>query len=228
MKRIGIGLIAAGALAVASIVTALPAAAMGFGGARAQAASPATQPSHIIPAGNGGMIYLPPMGGRGMGGMSGMRSGIGEMGRGGRPYPGTVWRGNPGVNGFQGGKVYRNGQVYAGNRYRAGNRYYAGKHGWNGKHGWKGYGYHNGRYKGPRYRYRYPGYNYFYGGFWYPWPWWSVGYYGGGYNDYGYGGGYGASAHVEWCLNRYRSYDPRTNTYMGYDGRRHSCNSPFD
>jgi hypothetical protein len=45
-------------------------------------------------------------------------------------------------------------------------------------------------------------------------------YYGG--REYVYGG------HVEWCLNRYRSYNPRTNTFMGYDGYHHRCNSPYD
>lgn len=29
--------------------------------------------------------------------------------------------------------------------------------------------------------------------------------------------------HVERCLARYRSYDPRTDTFMGYDGRPHYC-----
>jgi hypothetical protein len=35
------------------------------------------------------------------------------------------------------------------------------------------------------------------------------------------------SAHVRWCYNRYRSYDARTDSFMGYDGRRHRCNSPY-
>ncbi|MGE0237648.1 MAG: BA14K family protein [Parvibaculaceae bacterium] len=35
------------------------------------------------------------------------------------------------------------------------------------------------------------------------------------------------SRHVRWCLNRYRSYDPRSNTFMGYDGDRHRCRSPY-
>ncbi len=35
------------------------------------------------------------------------------------------------------------------------------------------------------------------------------------------------SDHVRWCAERYRSYDPRTDTYMGYDGYRHRCNSPY-
>lgn len=31
------------------------------------------------------------------------------------------------------------------------------------------------------------------------------------------------TAHVQRCLARYRSYDPATNTYLGYDGLRHPC-----
>ena len=29
--------------------------------------------------------------------------------------------------------------------------------------------------------------------------------------------------HVAWCEQRYRSYDPATGTYLGYDGFRHAC-----
>ncbi len=29
--------------------------------------------------------------------------------------------------------------------------------------------------------------------------------------------------HVAACEARYRSYDPRTDTFLGYDGRRHLC-----
>ena len=28
---------------------------------------------------------------------------------------------------------------------------------------------------------------------------------------------------VQYCAQRFRSYDPRTGTYMGYDGYRHPC-----
>jgi BA14K-like protein len=28
---------------------------------------------------------------------------------------------------------------------------------------------------------------------------------------------------IDWCDQRYRSYDRRTQTYLGYDGYRHSC-----
>lgn len=33
-----------------------------------------------------------------------------------------------------------------------------------------------------------------------------------------------SNAHVERCQARYRSYDVATDSYMGYDGRRHRCN----
>ena len=29
--------------------------------------------------------------------------------------------------------------------------------------------------------------------------------------------------HTAWCLRRYRSYDPRSDTFVGRDGRRHTC-----
>ena len=62
-------------------------------------------------------------------------------------------------------------------------------------------------------------------------------YYGSGYYDDGYYnngyGGYddGAVAVVpaqgggdaSYCAQRYRSYDPASGTYLGYDGQRHPC-----
>jgi len=42
------------------------------------------------------------------------------------------------------------------------------------------------------------------------------------YGDRVVGGSY--SSHVEACYARYRSYDERTDTYLGYDGYRHRCN----
>ena len=52
-------------------------------------------------------------------------------------------------------------------------------------------------------------------------------YYGsyGPYGGYGaapgyYGGGGDADA---YCFSRFKSYDPRSGTYLGYDGRRHPC-----
>lgn len=42
---------------------------------------------------------------------------------------------------------------------------------------------------------------------------------------YYYGGGpyaYGGDAE-QYCLARFKSYDPRSGTYLGYDGYRHPC-----
>ena len=36
-----------------------------------------------------------------------------------------------------------------------------------------------------------------------------------------------SSRHVRYCLNRYRTYDVRSNTFKGYDGYRHRCRSPY-
>jgi hypothetical protein len=44
-------------------------------------------------------------------------------------------------------------------------------------------------------------------------------YYGPGPN---YGPGYGGDA-VGYCVQRFKSYDPRSGTYLGYDGLRHPC-----
>jgi len=32
--------------------------------------------------------------------------------------------------------------------------------------------------------------------------------------------------HVRWCLERYRTYNPRTDTFIGYDGRQRRCLGP--
>lgn len=73
--------------------------------------------------------------------------------------------------------------------------------------------------RGRRSRHRRRGYRHFYRGWYYTYPWWL---YVAALPYYGYG-----DAHVAWCLSRYRSYDPRTNTYLGYDGYRHECVSPY-
>ena len=61
----------------------------------------------------------------------------------------------------------------------------------------------------------------------------NPGYYAPGYYDNGYDNGYydygGAVAvapggdDVGYCSQRYRSYDPASGTYLGYDGQRHPC-----
>jgi BA14K-like protein len=47
------------------------------------------------------------------------------------------------------------------------------------------------------------------------WPWY-------GYYDYGYNN-YDTWPNVAWCERHYRSYDPASGTYLGYDGFRHAC-----
>lgn len=74
-------------------------------------------------------------------------------------------------------------------------------------------------------------------GYYYETPWWTLPLIIGGgiaadraYDDYDdYDDSYYASAddHVQWCLDRYRSYNPRTNTWVSYSGRMRQCISPF-
>ena len=40
---------------------------------------------------------------------------------------------------------------------------------------------------------------------------------------YGSGYAYAPGRSVAWCESHYRSYDPRSGTYLGYDGYRHPC-----
>jgi hypothetical protein len=98
---------------------------------------------------------------------------------------------------------------------------------------------------------RYPRYRGYYGGYWRPryyarpcYGWGGFGcgpryggYYGGYYGrpwigfgptivlrDRGYGYG---RRHVNWCHNRYRSYNARNNTWVAYSGRVRQCVSPY-
>ena len=51
--------------------------------------------------------------------------------------------------------------------------------------------------------------------------------YSSGYSTYGYTPGYSSYGYsgrdASWCMAHYRSYDPASGTYMGFDGMRHSC-----
>jgi BA14K-like protein len=90
-----------------------------------------------------------------------------------------------------------------------------------------GFGYGGYGYGGYGYPYGYGGYGYpyGYGGYGYPY-----GYGGYGYGGYGYRPRYvavGGSGHVRYCLNRYRTYNIRTDTFRGYDGYLHRCRSPY-
>ncbi len=91
--------------------------------------------------------------------------------------------------------------------------------------GGRRYGYHRGRH-GPRYHYRRGRYRHYYNGYWYGVPFWlgaaAVA------GSYYYAEPAPAdSGHVEWCLDRYRSYRPRLDTFRGYDGYDHRCISPY-
>jgi hypothetical protein len=83
---------------------------------------------------------------------------------------------------------------------------------------------------GSRYRSRRPGFSHFYGGYYYANPWWLAPGIGLGVTVpvYPAPGVYGHSAHVQWCMNRYRTYDPRTDTYVPRIGVRARCNSPYN
>jgi hypothetical protein len=38
----------------------------------------------------------------------------------------------------------------------------------------------------------------------------------------------GYNAHQQWCLQRYRSYNPQTDTYLSTSGVYKYCNSPYN
>ena len=93
--------------------------------------------------------------------------------------------------------------------------------------GWHGGGWHGGGWRGG---WRGGGWGYFGGGFaagailggalaapyYYPAPYYygDPGYY---YEDAAPDGA------VDYCMRRFRSYDPNSGTYLGNDGRRHPC-----
>lgn len=65
---------------------------------------------------------------------------------------------------------------------------------------------------------------YYYGG---GYGYYDNSYYDGGYYDNGYDDGTVAvvpgGGDSTYCAQRYRSYDPASGTYLGYDGQRHPC-----
>jgi hypothetical protein len=94
---------------------------------------------------------------------------------------------------------------------------------------------------GSRCEYRRGECRHFYRGYYYETPWWtlpivvgdSIGsnpYYDGDpeyYDDEDFQDDGWDNSHIEWCLNRYRSYNPRNNTWISYSGEVHECISPF-
>jgi hypothetical protein len=97
--------------------------------------------------------------------------------------------------------------------------------------------YYGGRYYDDRYDWWYfthplpefgYGYDWRYGYSPYPYGYGDYGYYGYGryYGSYGYGAYYGYDGYggrAEWCAWRYRSYDPASGSFLGYDGFIHYC-----
>jgi hypothetical protein len=71
-----------------------------------------------------------------------------------------------------------------------------------------------------RFRFRNGPFIYFYNGWWYDEPWWTYD------TAYVAGGGYG-DAHVQWCVDHYRSYNPANNTFVSYSGDVRECVSPY-
>jgi hypothetical protein len=69
-----------------------------------------------------------------------------------------------------------------------------------------------------RFRHRHGRFVHFFNGWWYAEPWWSY--------DTAYVGLYG-DAHVQWCINHYRSYNPDNNTFVSYSGEIRECVSPY-
>jgi hypothetical protein len=91
---------------------------------------------------------------------------------------------------------------------------------------------YDSRRHGSRHRQARSGYRYHHGGYYYASPWWLAApafglsiivpqHSGQTYS------GYSHSAHVQWCFNRFRSYNAATDRYLGYDGLYHRCNSPY-
>lgn len=52
----------------------------------------------------------------------------------------------------------------------------------------------------------------------------GYGAYGNGYGAYGaYGSNAGGDNAAAYCMQRFKSYDPASGTYLGFDGNRHAC-----
>lgn len=156
-------------------------------------------------------------GGRGMGGGAAMRPSTGNFGAGPavRPGGGGNFAGasRPGISPSYGGPR----QYATGGNWRGG----GGRH-WNHNHRGGGFlpGFAAGAAIGGIGSYAYYGNGYGYGGGYYDDPY----YYGSSYYDEPSvavvqdGGGDSA-----YCAQRFKSYDPASGTYLGYDGKRHPC-----
>jgi hypothetical protein len=150
------------------------------------------------------------VGGARMGGFSGARVGgfsgarIGGAGLASRGY------------GYRGAGLPSRSYAYRGAGLASRNYAYSGA----GKY--RHYGY---RHRGQWYGHRYPYYGYGYGYYDDYWPYWGWGIAVGALAaaDYGYYDEYAYDSAVAYCIRRFKSYDPVSRTYLGYDGYRHSC-----
>lgn len=78
------------------------------------------------------------------------------------------------------------------------------------------------RYHGPRCRTWTSHCRNYYSGWYYANPWWGMPMIGTGVVISG-----GGNRHVAWCEGRYRSYNPRNNTWVSNSGRVRQCISPY-
>ena len=117
-------------------------------------------------------------------------------------------------------------------RYGGGGGYHGGGHYHGGpvyRHGYHpNYrpGYYNG-YRGPTCRNWSNSCRFYYNGWYYNSPWWTVPVIGAGVVALTNGNGSG-NRHKAWCQGRYKSYNPKTNTYVSSSGKLKQCNSPYD
>lgn len=106
------------------------------------------------------------------------------------------------------------GPRYSANNYRGDGNWRRGSHD------------HRGRNFGPAFGFGL-GVGSYYGGYGYGGGPYAYDY--GDYDVYGpdyaevYGPDYGENEAVQYCMQRFRSYDPQSGTYLGYDGERHPC-----
>jgi hypothetical protein len=84
-----------------------------------------------------------------------------------------------------------------------------------GKHWW----YKHGR------RHRDHDHRHFHGGLWFAVPFWLGA---AALTAHAYDDDDDSDAHIAYCMDRYRSYHPPSNTFLGYDGERHECVSPYE
>ena len=119
---------------------------------------------------------------------------------------------------YGGNRYYR--PHYNGRRYYGGHRHYGYRHHrYNHYNNW---GYWNRRDYGPRCRTWTSYCRNYYRGWYYANPWWGMPMIGAGVVISG-----GGNRHVAWCEGRYRSYNPRNNTWISNSGKVRQCISPY-